>query len=265
MLTVRMSRIAAGIMIASALAGVARSAYIIEIDIDGLDDGAIVYNPDFSFGGDTTTASSSIACLAYGMTGGDSIFGGNGTAFPDHYSYRYSPFGQPDNIAIPAGTPLGQGNTATGAPGGVAGVYRVYAAWPFTQTVSGGPVQYTVATPGDLFQVSIDQNNQGDEWVLLGEITYAGGHIVVTQRAGTNTFVSMRSAGVLFERVGLAPLCPPDLDADNTVDSDDLAILLGAFGCVAPGCPGDIDQDGDVDSDDLGILLSAFGTNCQPV
>jgi hypothetical protein len=31
-----------------------KAAYLVEVDIDGLDDGVLVFSPDFSFGGDTT-------------------------------------------------------------------------------------------------------------------------------------------------------------------------------------------------------------------
>ncbi|MGP1347291.1 MAG: PQQ-dependent sugar dehydrogenase [Phycisphaerales bacterium] len=53
--------------------------------------------------------------------------------------------------------------------------------------------------------------------------------------------------------------CPGDLDGNLIVDSDDLGVLLSAFGT---GPEGDLDDDGDTDSDDLGILLSAFGSSC---
>ncbi|MGP1347450.1 MAG: S8 family peptidase [Phycisphaerales bacterium] len=55
------------------------------------------------------------------------------------------------------------------------------------------------------------------------------------------------------------PACPGDVDGDGDVDSDDLGIVLGAFGCSGGGCAGDVDGDGDVDSDDLGVLLGGFG------
>lgn len=179
----------------------AHAAHLIEIDTDGADDGVLTYNPQFNFGGDTTAASQSVPSTALGMTGGDSIFGGDGTGFPDTYVYAYSPESQPDNLSIPAGTDLGEGSLATGLAGGGLGLYRVYATWPFTDNVSGGDVAYDVVAPGDSFQVDIDQNGRGDAWYLLGEINYAGGVITVTQRAGSNTFISMRAAGVLFEYV----------------------------------------------------------------
>ena len=44
------------------------AAYLIEVDIDGLDDGNLLYSPDFAFGGDTTEAYQSVAATAVGLT-----------------------------------------------------------------------------------------------------------------------------------------------------------------------------------------------------
>ncbi|MGP1346432.1 MAG: DUF7453 family protein [Phycisphaerales bacterium] len=65
--------------------------------------------------------------------------------------------------------------------------------------------------------------------------------------------------GVFVARAIIVEACPGDLNGDEQVDSDDLGILLGAFGATGDG---DLDDDGDTDSDDLGILLSAFGASC---
>lgn len=179
----------------------AQAAYLLEIDTDGKDDSVLTYNPGFSFGGDTTTASQSAASPAFGMTDGDSIFGGNGVNLPDTYVYVHSPDSQADNLVVPAGTDLGNGNLGSGLAGGIPGLYAVYATWPSTTNVSGGLTQYEVITNGDMFTVQIDQNNKGGNWFKLGEINYTDGTIRVGQTAGSNTFVSMRAAGVLFERV----------------------------------------------------------------
>ncbi|MGP1346583.1 MAG: GC-type dockerin domain-anchored protein [Phycisphaerales bacterium] len=56
------------------------------------------------------------------------------------------------------------------------------------------------------------------------------------------------------------PPCPADLTGDRSVDSDDLAIVLGSFGTSS--ADGDVNADGTVDSDDLAILLAAFGQPC---
>lgn len=185
--------------VGSLLSSSAQGGFILEIDTDGLDDGVLTYNPNFAFGGDTTTASQSAPSSAYGMTGGDSIFGGNGSASPDTYVYTYTPGSDVDNLVIPAGTDLGNGVLATGAPGGAPGAYNVYATWPFTTNVSGGLTSYMIETAGDSLVVDIDQNNTGNIWIPIGTIDYTAGAIVVTQQSETNSYVSMRSAGVLFE------------------------------------------------------------------
>lgn len=180
-----------------------QAAFLFEIDTDGADDGVVTYNSDFTFGGDTTTASQSVTSLAFGTSGGDSIFGGDGAAEPDTYVYTHAPDSEPDNLAIPPGTDLGGGNLATGVVGGAPGLYAVYATWPFTTNVSGGDTRYEVSTAGDAFTVDIDQNNKGDEWVLLGQINYTSGDITVIQQpTEANSFISMRAYGLLFEALG---------------------------------------------------------------
>lgn len=52
------------------------------------------------------------------------------------------------------------------------------------------------------------------------------------------------------------PLCENDLDCDDDVDLEDLAVLLAAYG-VDNG--GDLDHDGDTDLSDLAILLGDYG------
>ena len=59
---------------------------------------------------------------------------------------------------------------------------------------------------------------------------------------------------------GNAQVCFADLNGDGTVNSADLAQLLGAWG-VNPGHPADFTGDGVVDSADLPILLGAWGVN----
>ncbi|MCF7732430.1 MAG: polysaccharide deacetylase family protein [Akkermansiaceae bacterium] len=179
--------------------GTLHGAYLIEVDIDGLDDGVVSYSPDFAFGGDTTAAFQSAASSAVGLSGGDSIYGGNGSAFPDTYVFTYAPDGQADNQYLDAGAALGNGNFASGAIGGGPGRYAVYAAWPFTTNVNGGLTNYRIETAGDSSLVSIDQNGSGNAWVKVGEVDYTSGPLTVTQTATSNASVSMRAAGILFE------------------------------------------------------------------
>ncbi len=246
-----------------ALASVAGAGFILEIDTDGLDNGVLVYNPGFSFGGDTTTASQSASASVVGGTGGDSIFGGNGVNVVDTYVYTYSPDSQADNLVLAPGTPLGEGNTATGELGGGPGTYRVYASWPYTENVSGGTVTYTIESSIDSTQAFVDQNFRGDAWVLIGEIEYAGGAITVTQQSSSNTFISMRAYGVLFEKVAEdGPLCA-DVTGDGNVDLQDLNRVLAIFGNFVPvGSAADINGDGQVNLQDLNLVLAQFGTSC---
>ncbi len=55
--------------------------------------------------------------------------------------------------------------------------------------------------------------------------------------------------------------CGADLDFDSDVDTNDLNILLSAFGRTAAG---DLDFDGDTDSLDLNLMLATFGDACTP-
>ena len=254
---------AIGAAATAVLASAAGAGFIIEIDTDGQDNGVIVFTPNFVFGGDTTTASQRATASVVGGTGGDSIFGGDGSELVDAYVFRYSPDSQADNLVLAPGTDLGEGNAATGVVGGGPGTYRVYASWPYTENVSGGDVTYKVLTANQpVLQQTIDQNNRGDAWVLIGEIEYTVGDIRVGQFAGSNTFISMRAYGVLFEKVEDGPPCA-DVTGDGDVDLKDLNRVLALFGQnVEPGMAADANGDGVVDLQDLNLVLAQFGTSC---
>lgn len=180
---------------------VLHAAYLIEVDIDGLDNGILLYSPDFAFGGDTTSAGQSVAASTIGLTGGDSIYGGDGNSELDTYVFTYAPDSASDNLFFDSGTPLGGTNYASGVAGGGPGRYAVYATWPTTSNVNGGLTTYQIGTAGDTVYFSIDQNTVGNVWVKVGEINYTNGPITVTQTPTANSGVSMRAAGVLFERL----------------------------------------------------------------
>jgi hypothetical protein len=180
----------------------AQAAFLIEVDVDGLDDGVLTFSPNFGFGGDTTTASQSSPSSAVGMSGGDSIFGGNGVNSPDTYLFSYTPGVDGDNLPLAAGTALNTtGSVATGLAAGGAGPYNVYATWPLSNNISGDPVTFTLSDGvGDLFSVTLTTNDTGNEWFYLGTaLLDPATTYTLSQEAGSNTFVSMRAAGVLFD------------------------------------------------------------------
>lgn len=188
--------------VCAALTSAANAAFLFEIDTDGADDDVLTLNPNFSFGGDTTTASQSSASSAFGTNGADSIFGGDGNVDPDTYVYTYDPSVEGDNLVVPAGTDLGDGVLASGLAAGGAGVYNVFATWPLSSNINPAGANFDVSTAGDAFTVSdLDQNGQGNAWILLGQINYTSGPITVTQTANVNSFVSMRAYGLLFEPI----------------------------------------------------------------
>lgn len=189
------------------LSQLTQAAFLIEVDTDGADDGNFAFSPNFAFGGDTTSASQSNASTAVGITGGDSIFGGNGTT-NDTYTFVYSPTTDIDNLSLAAGTALNAaGDTATGLMGGAIGVYNIYATWPFTSNVSGGLTSFDLPHDSGTLSVQVDQNGigsagTGHEWIFLGTADLSPGtSYTLTQTSGAATFVSMRSSGVLFERI----------------------------------------------------------------
>lgn len=54
-----------------------------------------------------------------------------------------------------------------------------------------------------------------------------------------------------------------DVSADGVVNTDDLNMVLGNFGCAGTGdCTGDADGDGDSDSIDLNIILGNWNDQC---
>jgi hypothetical protein len=187
--------------------GRAEGGFLIEVDTDGANNAAVTYSSHFAFGGDTASASASVPSTAVGMTGGNSIFGGDGVSQPDTYLYTYTPGTDADNLNLIAGTDLGDGNLATGLAGGPSGRYNVYATWPFTTNVSGGLTTYTLTGGGQtVLNTQVDQNNKGHDWILLGSASLdSGTTYTLAQLAGSNTFVSMRAAGVLFELVQPVP------------------------------------------------------------
>lgn len=201
-----------GCAVAMFAAASVQAAYLLEIDTDGLDDGVLTYHPNFGFGGDTTIASQSSTSPAIGMTGGDSIFGGDATLGPDTYVATYTPAVDGDNIDLSGQALNTEGDLGGALIAGGSGEYAIYTTWPVTSSVSGNPITYTLSGGGGvLFSVQIDQNtaqdddgdlHAGGEWIYLGTATLdANTAYSLTQESSANTFVSMRAAGYLFDAV----------------------------------------------------------------
>jgi len=180
---------------------------------------------NFSLGGDNTTVSNSSATsAAVGATPGiGSIFGGDGTVV-DTYVFSYTPGADADNTVFAPGAVLGsstgfpgQGNLATGLPGGATGLYNVYFTVPESTNVSLGLSDFTLTQNGAPLVVSdVNLNNNGtgpdtdpgtafvgganNAWFKLGTVLLnAGTTYTVTQVSGDNTFVSQRAHGVMWE------------------------------------------------------------------
>ncbi|MEQ8847493.1 PEP-CTERM sorting domain-containing protein [Botrimarina sp.] len=217
---------ATALLAALALVAPASGAFLLEIDTDGLDDGVLTLNPNFSTGGDTGVPSQSIAGTAVGLTGGDSVFGGaaangDGAPNPDTYIYTYTPAVDGDNVGLAPGTVLNEfGDTLVNLPAS-SGLYEVYVTWPDTGNISfEAPTNYVLSDGvNELLSVSISQDNDsggftGNQWISIGQaVLDANTTYTLTQTntpdeqvglGGTtfvNGFVSMRASGVLFDRV----------------------------------------------------------------
>ena len=97
--------LALGLLVSSS----ASAAFLVEAHQSGL------AWENFAFGGDTFSAgSSNAASEAVGLTAETSIFGGDGVAFPDTYTFSYTPGEDDDNVTFVAGTILG---SQDGSPG----------------------------------------------------------------------------------------------------------------------------------------------------
>jgi hypothetical protein len=148
--------------------------------------------------------------LAYGLTPSiGSTFGGTAAAdAADVYTYSYTPGTDVDNTAITAGQDLGNGNASTGETGGASGLYNVYVTWPVSDNISALPTTYSISGDSVSATLSVNQNQAvtglGNGWVYVGQVDLtAGNAYALTQSSGTPpSFVSMRSAGAMFEYAG---------------------------------------------------------------
>lgn len=112
--------------------------------------------------------------------------------------------------------------------------------------------------------------SDGDVITNFGTVNAANGigdtfHIsdngrYIISRVVLNGSTSERAV-VLIDLGDTQPSCagPADLNCDGSIDTADLAALLGAWGSCSPAddCPADLNDDGEVDLNDMLLLLSA--------
>lgn len=190
-------------------------------------------DPNFSFGGDTTTASASVASAAVGA-GDQSLFGGDGSgvaddpfdpATADTYVFTYTPGSDVDNFSPAPGSLLGSTTGfgtefASGVVGGGSGTYNVYITAPASENVNvAGSVVTANGDAGTTDVIpALNFNNGGtgpdldagpafvgganNSWYLIGSVDLtANTGYTVTVQANANTFVSQRTAAVMWEAV----------------------------------------------------------------
>ena len=181
-----------------------QAAFMVEAHSSGL--------ANANFSSPNSTPMNSIPSTAIATTATNSIFGGVGEG-PDTYIYSYTPGTDADNVTLPAGTDLGNGDLAAGLTGGVSGLYNVYITWPLSSSVSSAGARITITSEvSDIVLDPVDMNSGGtgnpggsNAWLRIAEnipLTQ-GNTYTVTQVANEDVYISQRSHGVLWEVTSL--------------------------------------------------------------
>lgn len=193
------------------------AAFIVEPYSDGRGTSNFSGTPSFS----------STKGTAPGLMATKSAFGST-TAFPDIYTFSYTPGSDADNWEVPLDARyFGNGEYSTNLAGGKTGYYNVYITWiPTTGMTSLCNIAVT-HDGGSATLSNIDMNTGGtsalaqslDEDPIAGTVYLgannawlriatevlltAGETYTVTQAATQDAYVSMRSAGVMWEFVAV--------------------------------------------------------------
>lgn len=162
---------------------------------------------------------------AAGLTASNSVFGGSASTEPDTYVFSYTPGADVDNWDVPAYTYFGNGLYTTNQEGGQTGYYNVYITWPTSTNVSSLSDIIVTNDGADVVWTNIDQDDNGTIWLadqwdhdplatlyggnhawlkIADEVLLTAGQTyTVSQVAYSNTYVSLRSAGVMWEFVAV--------------------------------------------------------------
>jgi len=187
------------VLILASYSTLASAAFIVEAHSSGK------ANANYSQGGnvlrESTPPSSAIGTIA-------THHRWSSTADADPMVFSYTPGVDLDNTVLVPGTDLGNGDLASGLPGGISGVYNVYATWPASTNVTGGPSTITVTNDGTPVVSSHDLNTGGsgtpggnDAWLLVasGVPLSIGNTYSVSFERSSATWVSQRVHGVMWE------------------------------------------------------------------
>ncbi|NLW84039.1 MAG: PEP-CTERM sorting domain-containing protein [Phycisphaerae bacterium] len=208
-----------GLLVLMTFAGPVFAAFVVEPHSSGLASDHFYHNGP-------TAPSPSTAGTAPGLTATNSVFGGSAVdPAKDTYVYSYTPGMDVDNWDVPAYQYFGNGLYTTNETGGQTGYYNVYITWLDTTGVSS-LCNITVTSDGaDAVWTNVDMNRDGSNWIaetwdyMPGSLIRGGSGVwlkiadqvlltagqtyTVSQVAHSNSYVSMRSAGVMWEFVAV--------------------------------------------------------------
>ena len=228
-------------LFASLSLATAQGAFIVEPDNAGAPVGKA--NDHFAATPATGFSLTATPSAAVGLTGNESAFGNPANATgPDRYTLSYTPGPDADNTAFNVGDPLGNSEAidgdsigpnlptyttvpqvATGLVGGGSGIYNVYFTTPPSTNVN--PLGSIITINSDVAPVVLNPVNMNDgntgpdevagtpftggansRWLKIATVPLtAGTTYTVVIEANAATFVSQRTAGVMWEFVGPVP------------------------------------------------------------
>lgn len=200
-------------VIVVSLAASIQAAFIVEPHSSGLGFSNFAGAPSYSASAGT----------APGLTATHSAFGGTS---PDVYVYSYTPGVDNDNWIVPVDNRyFGNGLYSTNLQGGQTGYYNVYITWLSSTNVDlagcnidithdGGTTSWTnvngndggtnaIAESWGPFPVGTVITGANNKWLKIADqvLLTAGDTYTVTQTANNESYVSMRSSGVMWEFV----------------------------------------------------------------